>query len=63
MAGHNMPLFTEIITPNHMICSKEVALLEVNSMIDEMEILVEHRPIVVLLPVGSTRFKSLDGRI
>ncbi|MDR1906946.1 MAG: F0F1 ATP synthase subunit epsilon [Puniceicoccales bacterium] len=58
-----MPLFVEIITPNQVICSKEIASLGINSTMGEMEILPEHRPIVVLLVVGSTRLKLLDGRI
>jgi F0F1-type ATP synthase epsilon subunit len=44
-----MALFVEIMTPNQVICSKEVASLVVDSVSSEMEILPEHRPIITFL--------------
>jgi F-type H+-transporting ATPase subunit epsilon len=58
-----MALFVEIMTPNRVICSKEVASLVVDSALGEMEILPEHRPIIALLEVGSTRLKLPDGQV
>ncbi|MDR2812324.1 MAG: ATP synthase F1 subunit epsilon [Puniceicoccales bacterium] len=58
-----MALFVEIMTPNRVICSKEVASLVVDSVLGEMEILPEHRPIIALLEVGSTRLKLPDGQM
>jgi F-type H+-transporting ATPase subunit epsilon len=58
-----MALFVEIMTPNQVICSKEVASLVVDSVSGEMEILPEHRPIIALLEVGSTRLKLPDGQV
>ncbi|MDR1591051.1 MAG: ATP synthase F1 subunit epsilon [Puniceicoccales bacterium] len=57
-----MALFVEIITPNRVICSREVASLVVNSTMGEIEILPEHRPIVALLEVGSTHLKLPNGQ-
>jgi F-type H+-transporting ATPase subunit epsilon len=57
-----MALFVEIITPNRVVCSKEVTSLVVNSALGEMEILPEHRPIVALLEVGSTHLKLPNGQ-
>jgi ATP synthase F1 epsilon subunit len=56
-----MSLFVEIITPDRVICAKEVASLAVNSGMGELEILAEHRPLVAILETGSTRLKFFDG--
>ncbi|MDR1366800.1 MAG: ATP synthase F1 subunit epsilon [Puniceicoccales bacterium] len=58
-----MALFVEIMTPSQVICSQEVISLVVDSVMGEIEILPEHRPIIVLLDVGSTRLKFSDGKV
>jgi F-type H+-transporting ATPase subunit epsilon len=58
-----MSLFVEIITPNQVVCAKEVTSLVVDSSMGELEILPEHRPIVAILETGSTRLKLQNGNI
>jgi F0F1-type ATP synthase epsilon subunit len=55
-----MLLFVEIINPGQVICSKEVVSVAVDSVMGELEILPEHRPLVVILETGNTRLKFFD---
>ncbi|MDR3317307.1 MAG: ATP synthase F1 subunit epsilon [Puniceicoccales bacterium] len=58
-----MSIAVKIITPNQVVCSEEVAVLRVDTVMGEIEILPMHRPLIALLKVGSVRLKLWDDSI